>query len=313
VEPEEILRRRLEIIERDGPWTAHNVHLGHGLYTISPDVNDDWKLRRVTQIVRDVTGGKLTGLRVLDLACLEGEYAIELALQGARAVGIEGRAVSVAKARFAAEALGVDGVEFFEDDVRNLSQEKYGLFDVVLCLGILYHLDSPDVFRFLESIASVCTGVVVFDTHVGLTDRVEHVWNDKSYRGFAFVEHEQGAAPAKKLEFLWASLDNPTSFWPTRSSLFNMLLHAGFTSVYECQVPAEADKPSDRLTLLAFKGTPVALRSLPNSKDRAAAEWRENPRPQPHPDQRPFAHLRRSVPEPLRRLVRRVRQVLLPS
>jgi hypothetical protein len=58
------------------------------------------KLRRIVQVVTDIAGTQLHNLGVLDLACLEGGYAIEFARQGAKAVGIEGREASVMKARF---------------------------------------------------------------------------------------------------------------------------------------------------------------------------------------------------------------------
>ena len=77
------------------------------------------------------------GLRILDLACLEGLFSLELAMQGARVVGVEIREGNLTKARFAAEALGVSGVEFVRDDVRNVDAGRYGRFDVILCSGIL--------------------------------------------------------------------------------------------------------------------------------------------------------------------------------
>ena len=43
-----------------------------------------------------------------------------------------------------------------QDDVRNLSVEKHGEFDVVLCLGNLYHLGAPDVFSFAARLSEVC-------------------------------------------------------------------------------------------------------------------------------------------------------------
>src|SRR4051812_24516142 len=138
------------IIQKYGDWTAHNIHLGDGAYTIKPAVvGDEVKLRRVVQCIEDICGGSVKGLRVLDLACLEGLYAIEFARRGANAVGIEGREANVEKARFAKRAIGLENIDFFQDDVRNLRVEKYGEFDVVLCLGILYHLDVPDVFDFI--------------------------------------------------------------------------------------------------------------------------------------------------------------------
>jgi hypothetical protein len=38
------------------------------------------KLKRIVQMIKDISGTKIENLRILDLACLEGQYAIELAL-----------------------------------------------------------------------------------------------------------------------------------------------------------------------------------------------------------------------------------------
>src|SRR5215213_4154131 len=143
-----------KVIELSGDWTDHNIHIAGDLYTIGEDVVST-RLRRIVQIVSDVSGEPLANLRVLDLACLEGLYAVEFARQGAQAVAIEGREVNLEKVKFVKKALGLDNLTVCHDDVRNLSPEKYGEFDVALCLGILYHLDAPDVFRFAENIARV--------------------------------------------------------------------------------------------------------------------------------------------------------------
>jgi hypothetical protein len=96
----------------------------------------------IVQMVRDVAGRPLRELRVVDLACLEGMYRIELARQGARVVAIEGREANLDKARPAQEALALDNLELYLDDVRNLSAKKYGRFDVVLatCTGAAWVL-----------------------------------------------------------------------------------------------------------------------------------------------------------------------------
>src|ERR1043166_908766 len=149
-----IIDSKNDVIAKYGNWTAHNVRLQDDVYTIAPKiVGDEVKLRRIVQCVFDLTGGSVEGLRILDLACLEGMYAIEFARHKAHAVGIEGREANVEKARFTKRVLQLDNLELFQDEVRNLSVEKYGRFDVVLCLGLLYHLDAPDVFPFIQQLA----------------------------------------------------------------------------------------------------------------------------------------------------------------
>src|SRR5262249_18360193 len=134
-------QRRQEIIERFGPWTTHSIHLGGGLYTIGNGWVDS-RLRQIVQTVADVTDRPLHNLRVLDLACLEGLFGIEFALHGAQVLAIEGREANLAKARFAKDTLDLSRLELVSGDVRQLDRGEHGTFDVVLCLGILYHLDA---------------------------------------------------------------------------------------------------------------------------------------------------------------------------
>ena len=92
----------------------------------------------------------MEGLRILDLGCGEGIYSIELARHKAQVVAMDGRETHLEKVRFIKRALSLDSLEVVQDDVRNLSLAKYGKFDVVLCLGILYHLKAPDVSLLLR-------------------------------------------------------------------------------------------------------------------------------------------------------------------
>jgi SAM-dependent methyltransferase len=253
-----LVERKAAIEARYGKWTAHNIRLADGLYTISPEpAGDEVKLRRVTQLALDVCGGSIEGLRVLDLACLEGMYAIELARRGARVVAVEGREANIEKARFAADALGVK-VDFRLGDVRNAGGRQLGEFDVVLALGILYHLDAPDLFSLIASIAAICRRALIVDTGVG-SARTETLTHDEQvYRGIRLVEHAPESTEAERLEAVWSSLDNLTAVALSRPSLERLLARHGFTTVLECHVPAEPQKEVDRVTLLAMKGDPVA-------------------------------------------------------
>src|SRR5438067_9171605 len=93
-----------ELRRQHGEWSAMSIHLGDGLYTLPPA--PDGRLRRILQIACDLAGKPLGQLSVLDLACLEGQYGIELAMHGAEVVGIELREANLAKARFVKDYLG---------------------------------------------------------------------------------------------------------------------------------------------------------------------------------------------------------------
>jgi SAM-dependent methyltransferase len=268
----EAVRREKDAIEaRYGPWTAHNIRLAEGLYTMSAQpTGDEVKLRRVTQVALDVLGEPLAGYRVLDLACLEGMYALELAHRGAEVVAIEGREANIEKARFAARILNLD-VDFQLGDVRDLDRGHHGEFDLVLALGILYHLDDADLFSMVERIGGVCRRAAIIDTGVGTAGSEQLKRGDDEYRGVRLVEHTPESTEAERRAAVWSSLDNLTAVALTRPSLERLLARQGFTTVFECHVPAEPDKEVDRVTLLALKGAATGALLAPDPASDSAA------------------------------------------
>lgn len=281
---DELLEARNRIVERYGEWTAHTIHLGCGVYTRSTPVNQDTlRLERVRQSLRDFGYQSLEGVRILDLGCLEGLFAIELARAGAKTVGIEARLANIEKARFAREALELASCELVQDDVRNLCRAKYGSFDSVLCCGILYHLDMPDAIRLIQRISEVTEHVAVVETHVALEvlkqnpfelgELEEESWEGQVYLGRRFKEHPPEATPQEKERRLWASLDNPRSFWLTRSSLRVALQRHGFESIYEhLEEPEQASEEVDRVTWIGVKWAGRAER--PSEAVKATFLWR---------------------------------------
>jgi hypothetical protein len=208
-------------------------------------------------------------------------YSVELARHGATVIAIEGRSANLERARFARKALGLESLELVQDDVRNLAAAKYGYFDVVLCLGILYHLDAPDVFRFLEQVAGVCTGFAIIATHTSLFPDECHTYKGQTYWGSSYQEHDPESTPEEREKAIWASLHNPRSFVFTSASLFNGLARAGFTSAFQCRIPPQtiyeypaAKGGMDWATFVAVKGVRATLRSAPLLNDRA---WEELP------------------------------------
>ncbi len=255
-------RQRLTAaVETLGSWEPpHNINLGDGVWTITDQQPvENSKLRRVVQLVADGSKRPLTDLRILDLACEGGIYGIELARLGATVVAVEGRKIHVERARFAAAELGLDHYSVEQGDVRDVSVESHGRFDVVLCLGILYHLDAPDVFDFVHAVAGLCSGLLVLDTSVSLKAAVMREHRGNQYWGRLYREHSANASRAQRAAKLRASLDNTQSFWPTRASLYNLVRDAGFTSVLEARSPRPYQRYEDQLTLVAHRGTYQAV------------------------------------------------------
>ncbi|HYG80019.1 MAG TPA: class I SAM-dependent methyltransferase, partial [Pyrinomonadaceae bacterium] len=202
------------------------------------------------------------------------------------------------KARFVKEVMGLANLELFEDDVRNLSEEKYGRFDVVLCCGLLYHLDAPDLFEFMEKVSSVCDRVLLLDTHFSLRPAEAVGYKGKTYHGWRYTEFPPAATREEKDASPLASLDNNESFWLTRPSLWNLIKDVGFTTAYLCVNPAADSAFSDREVLIALKGRPQTIVATPLVNEFPPTEWPEQDGRQPQAAQ--AAALRAAEPPPPR-------------
>jgi tRNA (mo5U34)-methyltransferase len=143
----------------------HPIDLGGGLVTPGIDVTP----ARLAEIRMP---DDLTGLSVLDIGAWDGFFSFEAERRGARRVLAtdsfcwDGGGWGTKKGfDLARRALG-SRVEDKWIEVLNLSPETVGTFDVVLCLGILYHMKHP--LLALEKVASVTTGQLIMQTQVDM-------------------------------------------------------------------------------------------------------------------------------------------------
>src|SRR3569833_1385269 len=126
-------------IEELGPW-FHNMRLG-GVETAPDHFLGDYPAIKFASF-REVVPQDLTGLTVLDIGCNAGFYSMEMKRRGAaRVLGIDTDPHYLRQARFAAEVEGIN-VEFRRMGVWQVAElaEK---FDLVIFMGVLYHLRHP--------------------------------------------------------------------------------------------------------------------------------------------------------------------------
>ena len=115
----------------------------------------------------DKFGGSLEGKRVLDLASNAGYWSLASVEAGCDYVlGIEGRQMHVDQAELVFEVKGVEKERygFVQGDIFQTDFTEYGEFDVVLCLGLFYHVSKH--VELLEKIAEVNTDILIIDTRV---------------------------------------------------------------------------------------------------------------------------------------------------
>ena len=236
------------------------------------------KVRRVMQIASDLAGPSLEGTTVLDLGCGEGVYAIEAGLRGAQVLALDARTQRMDEGAAVAARHDLQNVRFRQEDVRRVSRASIGDFDVVFCLGLLYHLDVPDVFLVLDNIYEMCRRLLVVDTFISLDADLTVSHDGKNYEGERVREHDAHDSSETRMHRVLRSIDNEFSFRFTWDSLMDALRDAGFSSVFRCSVPTEPLKPVDRVTVAAIKGEPVSLETYPWVNDRSEGEIEEHVR-----------------------------------
>jgi len=231
-------RSRAEIkrkVEALGPW-FHNLDL-NGVSTAPSHFLGDYpavKWRRFA----DAIATDLNGKSVLDIGCNAGFYSLEMKRRGAaRVLGLDCDDEYLAQARFAAEVSGLD-IEFRRMSVYDVGAlgEK---FDIVLFLGVLYHLRHP--LLALDLIHEhVARAVLVFQSMQ--RGSPAHLPLKQNYDFWSTDQFERPGYPV--LHFVEDQYaDDWTNWWiPNRACVEAMLRSAGFeitahpeSEVYICR------------------------------------------------------------------------------
>jgi tRNA (mo5U34)-methyltransferase len=221
-----------------GTW-FHNIDLG-GILTAPDHFLGDYPgsvWRTIAPFLPEHLGGK----SVLDIGCNGGFFSIQMKRRGAeRVVGVDFDPRYLAQARLAAEVTGLD-IELRELSVYDLASLRER-FDVVLFMGVLYHLRHPllalDLLR-----AHVAKDLVVFQSMLRGSDGRFPAAPDYSISERDVFDH-----PAwPKLHFVERRYaGDETNWWvPNRACAEAMLRSAGFdpepiagTEVYLCRLAA---------------------------------------------------------------------------
>jgi tRNA (mo5U34)-methyltransferase len=188
----------------------------------------------------------LSGRTVLDIGCNGGFYSIEMKRRGAdRVVAVDFDETYLAQARFAAEVCETE-IEFQKLSVYDVAklQEK---FDVVLFMGVLYHLRHP--LLALDLIHEhVARDLLIFQSMQRGSDEIVPTRED-----YPFWQREIFAQPGfPSLYFIEDKYaGDPTNWWiPNRACAEAMLRSSGFEllehpeeEVFVCKWQPLADAP----------------------------------------------------------------------
>ena len=201
-EQEEALEEPRRQIAALGPW-FHNLHLPNGLQTAPDHFLGDFPAFKWNDLAPHLPAD-LEGWSVLDIGCNAGFYSFELARRGAQVTGIDVNPRYLEQARWAATQFGLeDRVEFKRMQVYDLAAYD-GAFDMVLFMGVFYHLRYP--LLGLDLVAQKVRRLLVFQTlamwgREEYADTQDHGIHDRApleepgWPKMAFVEHRFSGDP----------------------------------------------------------------------------------------------------------------------
>jgi tRNA (mo5U34)-methyltransferase len=221
--PQTALEREIAAL---GPW-FHNLHLPGGLQTAPEHPLGDFpacKWRRMAPHIPD----DLTGYSALDIGCNAGFYSFELARRGARVIAIDTGERYLRQASWAADKLGVrDRIRFEPINVYDVLSLRR-TFDLVLFLGVFYHLRHP--LLGLDLATAVTRTTLFFQT---LT--MPQHGRRTCPRNITLAERGQMLDPAwPKMAFVEKRLEgDPTNWWvPNDAAVKAMLRSCGWRSIH---------------------------------------------------------------------------------
>ncbi len=239
-------------------FTAHNIRLDDGTLTMPGKARAmsayPWFLS-TRRILETTFPGDKSGLRLADLGCLEGGYAVEFARMGFQVLGVEVRDANIAACNYVKSKVDLPNLAFVQDDVLNIA--KYGTFDAIFCCGLFYHLEHPR--QYLATLSAITRKLLVLQTHFAtdslyarlplpllvrkamrkltrqrvdrylLSARCEH----EGLAGRWYPEFSDEQEFTQRADARWASWGNSRSFWIERGALLQAIQAVGFDLVME--------------------------------------------------------------------------------
>jgi tRNA (mo5U34)-methyltransferase len=198
---------------RSRPW-HHNFEIIPGLRTGGThDPSNRW---RELQLPED-----LTGMSVADVGASNGYFSFEAYKRGADVDAFDIRHKDNSGFGLAQYINGLDGIKHHHVNVLNLEESAFGQFDIVLCLGLLYHTSDP--YLALKRCATLSRTRLLVESHCYDTflppdfarDTLMKYWPD--FKRFP----EQGSTLNHDRSNFWS---------PTSSCLTRMVEDMGFVA-----------------------------------------------------------------------------------
>jgi tRNA (mo5U34)-methyltransferase len=185
----------------------------------------------------------------LDIACNQGWFSSQIAIRGAHQVtGIDIRESHIKMANTIKSLTPLDNLNFQVQDFLKIDIASYKKADLVLFLGILYHLENP--LQAIRKIRSLTKKLCIIETQVAKWNPdLECCWgSDPQNRkgpALALIKSDKGHV----------GMNEPLVLVPTLNALYKMLYASGFKHLF-LGIPSENSEEQfqnfDRVIIFAF-------------------------------------------------------------
>ncbi|MFA6250166.1 MAG: class I SAM-dependent methyltransferase [Candidatus Shapirobacteria bacterium] len=198
----------------------HQITLTPGVVT--PGVNDSAQVLKLLNIPKNCRG-----LKVLDLGARDGFFSFELEKRGAQVLAVDYVPANSTGFDVAKKYLKSKTVQYRQDNIYNITPQKYGTFDIVLFLGLLYHL--PDPIRALKIVRSVTKKSLYIETQ-GIEN--SFLLPDGSFAQLSAVAPVLSSTPIMQFYPKKTLNNDPSNYWaPNMACLVAMLEETNFKVV----------------------------------------------------------------------------------
>jgi tRNA (mo5U34)-methyltransferase len=218
------------------PYWFHRIEVAPGIVT--PGEDDTPGKCKWLQLPET-----LAGKRVMDIGTYEGFFAFECERRGAQVLAVDIIPPSPTSGfRIVHELLGSQ-VEFQQASIYDLTPERFGQFDLILCLGVLYHLRHP--LLGLERVHSICRGQLILETQI-----CDRYFIDPSGKPIDLAKIAPGLTRVPMVQFYpGAELNgDPSNWWsPNLPALDGLLRSSGFVPVKVIENGVRACIHADRV------------------------------------------------------------------
>ncbi len=197
----------------------------------------DTRWQMVQSCLNERLGSGRGGLTALDLASHQGWFAVNLARAGfADVLGIDARESHVEDSQLMRDIYGLEHLSFRQGNIHDLDPEQIGRFEVVLMLGLLYHLENP--IGALRACRALCKNLCLIETQIvpgmnGYVDYGSYQYVRPLKGSFGIIdETEETHGPEASITGI--------CLVPSLDALIWILHKVGFSDVTVLEPPADA-------------------------------------------------------------------------